>query len=48
MGVAPGAPHDGVNARHKLMLVERLGHVIVGAKAETFDLVLDAGNAREE
>jgi hypothetical protein len=28
--------------------VERLGHVVVGAKAKSFDLVLDAGQAGED
>ena len=33
LGVALGAAHDGVNARHELVLVERLGQVIVGPVA---------------
>ena len=48
LGVALGAAHDGVDARHQLVLVERLGHVVVGAEAETADLVLDAGEAGED
>ena len=43
-----GASHDGVDARHQLVPVERLGHVVVGAEAETFDLVLDTGEAGED
>ena len=35
LGMALGAPHDGVDARHQFVLVERLGHVVVGAEAET-------------
>jgi hypothetical protein len=48
LGVTLAAPHDGVNARHQLSLVERLGHVVVGAEAEAFDLVPDAGEAGED
>jgi hypothetical protein len=43
-----GAAHDGVDARHQLVLVERLGHVVVGAKAETAHLVLDAAEPGED
>jgi len=46
--VTLGAAHDRVDARDQLVLVERLGHVVVGAEAETFDLVLDAGQAGED
>ena len=46
--MALGAAHDGVDARHQLVLVERLGHVVVGAEAEASDLVLDAGKAGED
>ncbi len=42
-----GAAHDGVDARDQLVLVERLGHVVVGAEAEAANLILDAGKARE-
>src|ERR1035437_7893254 len=48
LGVALGAAHDGVDACHQLVLVEWLGHVVIGAEAETFDLVLDAGEAGED
>ncbi len=48
LGVALGAAHDGVDARDQLVLVEWLGHVVVGAEAEAFDLVLDAGEAGED
>ncbi len=48
LGVALGAAHDGVDARDQLVLVERLGHVVVGAEAEAADLVLDAGEPGED
>jgi hypothetical protein len=48
LGVSLGAAHDGVDARHQLVLVERLGHVVVGAEAETLDLVLDARESRQD
>ena len=37
-----------MDARHQFVLVEGLGHVVVGADAETLDLVLDAGEAGED
>ena len=48
LGVALGAAHDGVDAGHQLVLVERLGHVIVGAEAQAPDLVLDAGKPGQD
>ena len=48
LGVALGAAHDGVDARDQLVLVERLGHVVVGAEAQALHLVLDAGEAGED
>ena len=48
LGVALGAAHDGMDARHQFILVEWLGHIVVGSEAETFDLVLDAANARKD
>ena len=48
LGVALGAPHDRVDARDQFVLVEGLGHVVIGAEAEPPDLVLDAGNARQD
>ena len=48
LGVALRAAHDGVDAGDQLVLVERLGHVVVGAEAETLHLVLDAGHAGED
>src|SRR5262245_20449723 len=48
LGMALGAPHDRVDARHQFVLVEWLGHVVVGAEAETAHLVLDAGEAGED
>jgi len=47
LGVTLGTTDDRVNAGDQFVLVEGLGHVIVGADAETLDLVLDAGEARE-
>src|SRR6266567_1427277 len=43
-----GSSHDGVDARHQLVLVERLGYVVVGTEAEPPDLVLNAGEAGED
>ena len=48
LGVALGAPHDRVDARDQFVLVERLGHIVVGAEAEPPDLVLDVGKARQD
>ena len=48
LGMTLGAAHDGVDARDQLVLVERLGHVVVGAEAETLDLVLDAREAGKD
>src|SRR5262249_26583327 len=48
LGMAFGAAHDGVDTRYELVLVERLGHVVVGAEAETSDLVLDTGEAGQD
>src|SRR3569832_1113261 len=48
LGVALGAADDRVDARDQLVLVERLGHVVVGAEAEALDLVLNAGEAGED
>ncbi|MGY3395782.1 hypothetical protein ACVWW6_008373 [Bradyrhizobium sp. USDA 3311] len=48
LGMSLGAAHDRVDAGHQLVLVEGLGHVVVGADAETLDLVLDAGEAGED
>jgi hypothetical protein len=42
------AAHDSLNARHQFVPVEWLGHVVVGAEAETLDLVHDADNAGED
>ncbi len=46
--VALGAAHDGVDAGDQLVLVEGLGHVVVGTEAETAHLVLDAGEAGQD
>jgi hypothetical protein len=37
-----------MNAGDQLVLVERLGHVVVGTEAETANLVLDAGQAGQD
>jgi hypothetical protein len=34
LGMALGAAHDGVDARDQFVLVERLGHVVVGTEAQ--------------
>jgi hypothetical protein len=43
-----GAANDGVDARDQLVLVERLGHVVVGTEAEPAHLVLDAAKAGKD
>ena len=48
LGVTLGTAHDRVDAGDQFVLVEGLGHVVVGANAETLDLVLDAGEAGED
>src|SRR4029079_11774106 len=48
LGVALGPAHDRMNSRDQFVLVEGLGHVVVGADAETLDLVLDAGEPGED
>src|SRR3984957_18737350 len=48
LGGALGAAHDRMDARDQFVLVEGLGHVVVGANAKTLDLVLDAGEAGED
>src|SRR5579864_3428161 len=48
LGVTLRAAHDGVDARNQLVLVEGFGHIVIGADAETLDLVLDAGEAGED
>ena len=47
-GVPLGAAHDCVDTRHQLVLMERLGHVVVGAEAKALDLVLDAGHPGQD
>jgi hypothetical protein len=37
-----------MGARHQLVLVERLGHVVVRAETEALDLVIDTGEPRED
>ena len=48
LGMALGTADDGVDAGDQLVLVEGLGHVVVGAEAEAANLVLDAGEAGED
>ena len=47
-GVAPGASHNGMDARDQFFLVEWLGHVVVRADAGSLDLVLDAYEAGKD
>ena len=46
--MALGAADDRLDARDQLVLVERLGHVIVGAEAERLDFRFDDGVAGED
>jgi hypothetical protein len=46
--MALGTAHDGMDAGNQLILVEWLGHIVVGAEAEAADLVLDAGETRQD
>ena len=48
MSVALRAADDRVDPRDQFVLVEGLGHVIVGAVAEAADLRVDVGGARED
>src|SRR6201996_2412275 len=48
LGVTLGTTDDRVDAGDQFFLVEGLGHVVVGAGAETLYLVLDAGEAGED
>jgi len=41
------ATHDRMNAGDQFVLVERLGHVIVGAKPKATNLILDPDHAGE-
>ena len=43
-----GTAHDGVDAGDQFVLVEGLGHVVIGTDAEALDLILDAGEAGED
>ncbi|MCY1244362.1 hypothetical protein D9M72_574330 [compost metagenome] len=47
LGMTLGTAHDRMDACHQLVLVERLGHVVVGAEAETANLVFNSGHAGE-
>ena len=48
LAVALGAADHGLNAGDQLVLVEGLGHVIVGAEAQSLDLGFDNGIARQD
>ena len=48
LGVALGAANDGMDAGDQFVLVERLGHVVVGAETQALDLVLDPDQPRED
>src|SRR4029077_11575609 len=43
LGVAFRAPYNGLDARDKFVLVERLGQIVVGANPQALDLVLYRG-----
>jgi hypothetical protein len=47
LSVAFRSPHDRVDAGHQVVLVERLGHIVVGAEAQPFDFVFELGEAEE-
>ncbi len=46
--MAFGAAHDGVDSGDELVLVERFRHVVVGAKAQAANLILDLSQAGED
>lgn len=48
LGMALRAANDRVDAGNQFVLVERLGHIVVGAETEAAHLVLDAGHAGED
>jgi len=48
LGVALRAPHDRVDAGNELVLMEGLGHVVVGPEAQAPDLVLDPSQSGED
>jgi len=48
LGVTLGTAHDRMDAGNQFVLVEGLGHVVIGADAEALDLILDAGEAGED
>jgi hypothetical protein len=48
LGVALRATDHGVNAGDQLILVERLGHVVVGAAREGLHLGVDLGGTRQD
>ena len=48
LAVALGTAHDRLDAGDQLILVERLGHIIVGAEAQRLDLGFDNGVTGED
>jgi hypothetical protein len=48
LGVTLGTAHDRMDAGDQFVLVEGLGHVVIGTDAEALDLILDAGEAGED
>ena len=48
LAVALGAAHDRLDAGDQLVLVEGLGHIIVGAEAQRLDLGFDNGVAGQD
>jgi hypothetical protein len=42
-----GSMHEGMDARNQFIPVERLRHIVVGTEPEASDLILDAGEARQ-
>jgi hypothetical protein len=46
--MASGAAHDGLDPSDQFSLVKRLGQIVVGTEAKTFDLVVYAGETGED
>src|SRR6266446_807016 len=47
-GVALGTPHDRLNARDQFTTIKRLGQEVIGAEAETLELVVEFDKTRED
>ena len=47
LGMALGAAHHRMDAGNEFVLVERLGHIVIGAEAQALDLVFNAGKTGE-